>query len=105
MEPNRAYIIRKNNGLTGRLVIMEFCDVSPVDVKVHNLSLSIKPEAINFQKIRRKPPVAEKQVLQNISLDVPAGSLMAILGESGSGKVNQIFWNAYCLDFIVEPDG
>ena len=67
---------------------MDFYEVSPVDVKVRNLSLSIEREATFCEKIRRhKQPEVEKQILRNVSLDVPAGSLMAILGESGSGKV------------------
>lgn len=62
--------------------------VSSVDVKVRDLSLSIKPKATVVQRLHpRKPLATEKQILKNVSFDVPAGSLMAILGESGSGKV------------------
>jgi ABC-type glutathione transport system ATPase component len=64
---------------------MDFGPVYPVNVKVRDLSLSIKPKK-RFCRVKESA-VTEKPILQNVSLDVPAGSLMAILGESGSGKV------------------
>jgi ABC-type transporter Mla maintaining outer membrane lipid asymmetry ATPase subunit MlaF len=70
---------------------MDFHNVPPVDVKVRDLSLSIESaipilEKLHFKK-RTQVMAEEKRILQNISLDVPAGSLMAIIGASGSGKV------------------
>jgi ABC-type glutathione transport system ATPase component len=67
---------------------MDFNNTPSVDVKVRELSLSIKPEVTICHKLHlRKQLATEKQILQNVSFDVPAGSLMAIIGESGSGKV------------------
>jgi len=68
---------------------MDFHNVPPVNVKVRDLSLSIEPSPPIFERLRlRRPQVhEEKKILQSISLDVPSGSLMAIMGASGSGKV------------------
>jgi ABC-type multidrug transport system ATPase subunit len=65
--------------------MMDFDPVYPVNVTVRDLSLSIKPKK-RFYGVKESA-MTEKPILQNVSLDVPAGSLMAILGESGSGKV------------------
>ena len=72
---------------------MEFHNVQPVDVKVRDISLSIERSTPLHEKLhlRRPPQTTEvKRILQNISLDVPAGSLMAIIGASGSGKVRSL---------------
>lgn len=72
---------------------MDFRNVPPVDVKVRDLSLSIERSIPLLEKLRlrRRPPTSEaKRILQNVSLDVPAGSLMAIIGASGSGKVHPL---------------
>jgi ABC-type multidrug transport system fused ATPase/permease subunit len=70
---------------------MDFHHVPPVDVKVRDLSLSIEPsqpilEALHLKRARL---LENKTILQNVSLDIPAGSLMAIVGASGSGKVSR----------------
>ena len=69
---------------------MDFHHVPQVDIKVRDLFLSIEPSPpiLERLRLRRRTVLEEKQVLQNVSLDVPAGSLMAIMGASGSGKVN-----------------
>jgi len=68
---------------------MDFHNVPPVDVKVRDLSLAITPPPPILQRLhlRRGAAVEPKQILRNVSLDVPRGSLMAIIGASGSGKV------------------
>ena len=69
---------------------MDFHNVPPVDVKVRDLSLSIERSIPLLEKLhlRRRPQTTEeKRILQKVSLDVVAGSLMAIIGASGSGKV------------------
>jgi ABC-type multidrug transport system ATPase subunit len=65
---------------------MDFNNVPPVNIKVRDLSLSLErsPPLLRF---RRPTLDEEKRILRNVSLDVPAGSLMAIMGASGSGKV------------------
>ena len=72
---------------------MDFHNVPPVDVKVRDLSLSIERSTPLLEKIRfrRRPQTTEaKRIVQNVSLDVPTGSLMAIIGASGSGKVHSL---------------
>ncbi len=72
---------------------MDFRNVPPVDVKVRNLSLAIERSTPLLEKLhlRRRPQATEgKRILQNVSLDVLAGSLMAIVGASGSGKVHPL---------------
>jgi ABC-type glutathione transport system ATPase component len=76
--------------ITRIIRIMDFHNVPPVHVEVRNLSLSLNPsptlsESLHLGKPRQK---ITKTILQNVSLDVPAGSLMAIVGASGSGKVS-----------------
>ena len=69
---------------------MDFHNVPPVDIKVRDLSLAIEPSPPLFEKLGlRRPQVREeKRILHDISLDVPSGSLMAIIGASGSGKTS-----------------
>ena len=69
---------------------MDFHNVPPVNIKVRDLSLSLERPPPLLQRLRFRRPATvgeEKKILQNVSLDIPAGSLMAIIGASGSGKV------------------
>jgi ABC-type multidrug transport system ATPase subunit len=70
---------------------MDFSHVPPVTIKVRDLSLSLERPTPLLQRLRRRrPPIIKdpKRILQNVSLDVPSGSLMAIMGASGSGKTS-----------------
>ncbi|KAN0116941.1 ABC efflux transporter [Hyaloscypha variabilis] len=68
--------------------------VSAVDVSVLGLSVRVKPEVdirsyVQDAFIHRKSTRSGgsyKTILDDVSVDVPAGSLTAILGSSGSGK-------------------
>ena len=73
---------------------MDFQNVPPVDIKVHDLSLSLEspPSILEKLQLVRGLVVEEKRILQNVSLDLPARSLIAIIGESGSGKVCVVLW-------------
>jgi ABC-type multidrug transport system ATPase subunit len=68
---------------------MDFHHVPPVDVKVRDLSLSIEPSPPTLERLHLKRPrlLEHKTILHNVSVEVPSGSLMAIIGASGSGKV------------------
>jgi ABC-type protease/lipase transport system fused ATPase/permease subunit len=77
---------------------MEFHHVPAVDVHVRSVSLSIErpPPLLERIRLRRRSPREPKAILSDISLDVPSGSLMAIIGASGSGKVLEII--RFCAD-------
>lgn len=72
---------------------MDFLQVRPVAVKVCNLSLLIEQEAKVRSKLhlRRQRETEKKRILKDVSINVPAGSFMAIIGPSGSGKVCSIY--------------
>ena len=72
---------------------MDFQNVPPVAIKVRDVSLSIEQPTPLLEKLHRRKHVdtPTKRILQGISLDVPSGSFMAIVGASGSGKVIQTF--------------
>jgi ABC-type transporter Mla maintaining outer membrane lipid asymmetry ATPase subunit MlaF len=77
------------------IIAMDFQNVPPVDIKVRDLSLSIElspPILEKLQLVRTRAATVneEKRILHNVFLDVPAGSLMAIMGASGSGKVGVV---------------
>jgi len=86
---------------------MDFLNVPSVNIKVRDLSLSLErsPPLLQRLRFRRPTPLGEeKWILQNVSLDVPAGSLMAIVGASGSGKVP--YWESIANgDLVTEFDG
>jgi ABC-type multidrug transport system ATPase subunit len=71
--------------------------VSPVDVRVRNISVTVNNNTNGAQKFRNLFPTREKTkdvendfpsttLLDNVSADMPHGSLTAIIGASGSGK-------------------
>lgn len=71
--------------------------MEPVAVNVRNLNLAVNKSKVFswFSKRRKadpeKPACLEdnrKLILQNVALDIPAGSVMAIIGGSGSGKTS-----------------
>jgi ABC-type transporter Mla maintaining outer membrane lipid asymmetry ATPase subunit MlaF len=86
---------------------MDFNNVPPVDVKVRDLSLSIEssPSVLERLHIRKGQLHDDKRILENVSLDVPSGSLMAIIGASGSGRVFASVVSVVDEDVIVKFDG
>lgn len=68
--------------------------VSAVDVCVRDVSVHVKPEVdirshVQNLLLRRKSThsrSSSKAILDSVSMDMPAGSVTAILGSSGSGK-------------------
>ena len=67
---------------------MEFPDILPVECEVRGLSLAVKPLSKTWSICRPrdvKAPVTS--ILKNVSFNISAGSFMAIMGPSGSGKV------------------
>jgi ABC-type multidrug transport system ATPase subunit len=73
--------------------------VAPVQVRIHGLTVRVKSAAEAMQSSRRllekvfkfrrnteRISSLSNTILEDVSLDIPAGTLTAILGPSGSGK-------------------
>jgi ABC-type multidrug transport system ATPase subunit len=60
--------------------------ISPVSVEVHDVSVSVREKKFSWRKRRE---VSYKPILSEVSLNVRSGSLTAIMGPSGSGKVGR----------------
>jgi ABC-type multidrug transport system fused ATPase/permease subunit len=81
---------------------MSFSAVQPVDVEVRNLQVQVDVSSPMLQTVKswfNRPRVGDvegqtnisanrKTILASVSSDFPAGTLSAIIGGSGSGKVN-----------------
>jgi ABC-type multidrug transport system fused ATPase/permease subunit len=68
-----------------------FREVDEVDVKVRNLVVKVNTSLPAYQTLfKKKDPdaVNEKIILNDVSADMRAGTLTAIIGGSGSGKVS-----------------
>jgi ABC-type multidrug transport system ATPase subunit len=74
-------------------------DVDPVTIEVRNLSVTIdiSPSTFSIEKyLSRKQPqdgitqAQTKEILHSVSGSMPAGSLTAIIGGSGSGKTTML---------------
>jgi ABC-type multidrug transport system ATPase subunit len=74
-------------------------EVEPVDVRIRNLSVSVdvSPSVFSFANLlprKRKQdgeaPSESKRILYSASADMPAGTLTAIIGGSGSGKTTML---------------
>ncbi|KAK9479616.1 P-loop containing nucleoside triphosphate hydrolase protein [Lipomyces japonicus] len=78
--------------------ILSFNNVESVDVTVRDLSVSISLQSQLVQQLglsgiakkigKKSEDVQVKHILNDINLDVQAGSVMAIIGGSGSGKTS-----------------
>lgn len=69
---------------------LSFREVHPVNVNVRDLTVTVtkKPDLVArfFSKVGKE----DKLILDHINADMPAGTLTAIIGSSGSGKVCRI---------------
>src|SRR4051812_45119008 len=91
VEQHRGHDIESGNHISLR-------EVASVDVRVAHLSVSIdvSPSAAAaamgklLGKSNNDSHVHVKSVLNDISADMPAGSLTAIIGGSGSGKTTML---------------
>lgn len=67
--------------------IFEIMDMKPeTRDPAFPIPLSPLKKSILFENVRFTYPGTEKEVLHGITLEVPAGSTVAVVGESGSGK-------------------
>ena len=89
---------------------LSFSDVHPADITVRNLEVEVDVAAsfVDTLKARfTKSKVGDvegdaagggrKKILKNVSADFPAGTLTAIIGGSGSGKVHLSHALTLCL--------
>ncbi len=97
-----AALKRINKVLTLKLEVsgIEKLDTQDVNIRVENLSFSY--------------PTGEKEVLKEISLEIKAGSKIALIGASGSGKTTlaqilsgfyeksagELFYNEQCIESL-----
>ncbi len=67
--------------------IFEIMDMEP-ETKDPVVPVSLAPlkKSIIFENVRFTYPGTEKEVIHDISLEVPAGATVALVGESGGGK-------------------
>lgn len=74
-------------------------EVDPVDVQVRNLSVSVdvSPPVLSFDSLLQRKrnrngdlKSEPKQILHSVSASMPAGTLTAIIGGSGSGKTTML---------------
>ncbi|KAF8537404.1 P-loop containing nucleoside triphosphate hydrolase protein [Trichophaea hybrida] len=85
-QPNDDDIIDSNPHIS-------FRRVEAVNVSVRNLAISFSQRSNLSLPWRRNPEEEGKKVikiLENVSTDIPAGKLMAIIGSSGSGKTSML---------------
>lgn len=72
---------------------ISFTDVVPVDIKMRRVSVDVAISKGFMETFTRKssdPEAANtKRILDDVSADFPRGSLVAIMGGSGSGKVSR----------------
>ena len=61
-----------------------------------------KPRAIVFENVTFRYPDGEETVLENFSLDIPFGTHLAIVGETGAGKTNTAM---SILNLVPNPPG
>ena len=70
-------------------------DVQPATITVQDLSVGVTAprnilktlkSLVGFPVVSPNPERSQKPILNNICLEMPCGSLTAILGASGSGK-------------------
>ncbi|KAI9351338.1 P-loop containing nucleoside triphosphate hydrolase protein, partial [Obelidium mucronatum] len=66
--------------------IRGFGAIHPVSITVKGLGVSVTVKGKGKEKGSEGQTGGQRSILQNISLHVPAGKLMAIMGGSGSGK-------------------
>jgi hypothetical protein len=86
---------------------MDFQHVPPVGIEVRSLSLSIAPgkSVTDFLPTWGTPPPKPVElILKDVSMEIPRGTLMAIIGASGSGKVNYRGKAGANVDFVIEFD-
>ena len=83
---------------------LSFRPVKPVNIIVRNLSVTVTSKPSFLSQIIKKNGLQQKKVyiLENVSADLPTGQLTALIGASGSGKVEPInihliIYHAYVL--------
>lgn len=86
IRPNRSHASHVDNAISLR-------DVDPVSVRLDHLSVSVDESPNAFAAVFSKKKASTdrkrmKNILDDVSADLPCGTLTAIIGGSGSGKTS-----------------
>jgi len=89
---NSVYGYRRGAGTIGHLLELERAAAVDDDVVsgAKEVPPSLPTEAIVLDEVRFRYPGQEREVLAGLSLEVPAGSTLAIVGENGAGKTTLV---------------
>lgn len=73
-------------GMAAAESVFQFLDV-PEENDSGSLKFNVRPQgAVRFENVGFRYPHADKNSIQNISLEVKSGQILALVGESGCGK-------------------
>lgn len=101
LNDNGRSLDHQLSAATGTSNRLSLSEVEPVDVQIRNLAVSVdtSPSALSLEnlrsQIRRRKQDGEsrtewKRILHSVSASMPAGTLTAIIGGSGSGKTTML---------------
>ena len=83
-------LVEELNRLDSSLRDLSLPELEPADHSIDPVNKEIKPISIRVDNVSFAYPDGEKNVLENINLDIPMGTSVAFVGGSGSGKTTLV---------------
>jgi len=81
--------VRLQEGIAASKRLFEILDTKPTIVDIPNaIDMKLTDPSIEFQNVTLQ--IAERHILKDVSFQIPAGKITAIVGQSGSGKTSII---------------